>query len=160
MADPVIIATGHTYDRACIERWLQSGNKTCPVTGMRLRHHELTPNFALRTAIQVYGVEVECICNIAQTCDYVGLPSMQNPRTHTQEWAAEHNVNIKSRSTRTSAPVTAGTPMRTEEGVDNIMTGHDEIVWAVEVAGNRLFSASADKTIRVWDIPSRRCIQV
>lgn len=38
--------------------------------------------------------------------------------------------------------------------------GHDEIVWAVEVAGQRLFSASADKTIRVWDIESRRCEQV
>lgn len=38
--------------------------------------------------------------------------------------------------------------------------GHDEIVWAVEVSGNRLFSASADKTIRVWDIETRRCIQV
>lgn len=38
--------------------------------------------------------------------------------------------------------------------------GHDEIVWAVEVHGRRLFSASADKTIRVWDIASRRCEQV
>lgn len=37
------------------------------------------------------------------------------------------------------------------------MQGHDEIVWAVEVAGQRLFSASADKTIRVWDLDSRRC---
>lgn len=40
------------------------------------------------------------------------------------------------------------------------MQGHDEIVWAVEVAGNRLLSASADKTIRMWDISSRRCEQV
>lgn len=22
MADPVMVATGHTYDRVCIERWL------------------------------------------------------------------------------------------------------------------------------------------
>ena len=40
------------------------------------------------------------------------------------------------------------------------LQGHDEIVWAVEVAGHRLFSASADKTIRVWDIDSRRCERV
>jgi F-box/WD-40 domain protein 7 len=38
--------------------------------------------------------------------------------------------------------------------------GHDEIVWAVEIHAQRLFSASADKTIRVWDIASKRCEQV
>jgi U-box domain len=54
MVDPVIVATGHTYDRSCIEKWLQQGNKTCPVTGMRLRHMELTPNYALKNAIQVH----------------------------------------------------------------------------------------------------------
>ena len=55
MADPVMVDTGHTYDRSCIERWLQQGNRTCPVTGMRLRHLELVPNHALRNAIQVRG---------------------------------------------------------------------------------------------------------
>jgi F-box/WD-40 domain protein 7 len=51
----VILATGHTYDRHSIERWLAQGHKTCPVTGMRLRHLELTPNFALRSAIVEWG---------------------------------------------------------------------------------------------------------
>lgn len=51
--DPVMVATGHTYDRLYIERWLGQGNRTCPITGMRLRHLELTPNFAMRKAIQV-----------------------------------------------------------------------------------------------------------
>lgn len=53
MSDPVMVATGHTYDRSCIEKWLAQGNRTCPVTGMRLRHLELVPNHALRNAIQV-----------------------------------------------------------------------------------------------------------
>jgi hypothetical protein len=48
-----MVATGHTYDRASIQRWLNAGHKTCPVTGSRLRHLELTPNHALRSAIQV-----------------------------------------------------------------------------------------------------------
>ena len=52
MVDPVMVVTGHTYDRSCIQRWLESGNKTCPVTGIKLRSLELTPNFALRMAIQ------------------------------------------------------------------------------------------------------------
>jgi F-box/WD-40 domain protein 7 len=55
MSDPVIVATGHTYDRSCIQKWLDQGNRTCPVTGMRLRHLELMPNHALRNAIQVSG---------------------------------------------------------------------------------------------------------
>ena len=42
----------------------------------------------------------------------------------------------------------------------SMVQGHEEIVWAVEVHGRRLFSASADKTIRVWDIESKRCEHV
>jgi len=63
MSDPVVLATGHTYERVCIERWLQQGNRTCPVTGMRLRHLELTPNFALRVAVQASTlIDVACLC--------------------------------------------------------------------------------------------------
>lgn len=40
------------------------------------------------------------------------------------------------------------------------LQGHDEIVWSVEIHGQQLFSASADKTIRVWDIASKRCERV
>jgi hypothetical protein len=53
MSDPVMVATGHTYDRSCIEKWLTSGHGTCPLSGQRLRHTELTPNIALRNIIQV-----------------------------------------------------------------------------------------------------------
>lgn len=71
-SDPVILATGHTYDRPSIQRWLDSGHKTCPVTGTRLRHMELTPNFALRSTIAVRRccwrrwVDEGCSCLAAQ----------------------------------------------------------------------------------------------
>jgi WD40 repeat protein len=42
----------------------------------------------------------------------------------------------------------------------NILQGHDEIVWAIEIHGNRVFSASADRTVRVWDTDSKRCDHV
>ncbi|XP_057743937.1 U-box domain-containing protein 8-like [Arachis stenosperma] len=32
MTDPVILATGQTYDRAYIQRWLNEGHRTCPQT--------------------------------------------------------------------------------------------------------------------------------
>ena len=55
MKDPVMVATGHTYDRPSIKRWLEQGHKTCPVTGSRLRNLDLLPNFALRSAISEWA---------------------------------------------------------------------------------------------------------
>ncbi|KAK1324793.1 U-box domain-containing protein 8 [Acorus calamus] len=34
MSDPVILSSGHTFDRTSIQRWLDSGNRTCPVTNL------------------------------------------------------------------------------------------------------------------------------
>ncbi|XP_073039283.1 U-box domain-containing protein 9-like isoform X1 [Primulina eburnea] len=48
MRDPVIIATGQTYDRPFIQKWLKSGNRTCPVTQQVLSHTILTPNHLIR----------------------------------------------------------------------------------------------------------------
>lgn len=48
--DPVQDKEGNTYERACIELWLQS-NRTSPITRNRLTVHDLSPNRALRNAI-------------------------------------------------------------------------------------------------------------
>nr|XP_024362904.1 U-box domain-containing protein 13-like isoform X4 [Physcomitrium patens] len=62
MRDPVIIATGQTFERLCIQKWLDSGKKTCPKTGLSLPHTHLTPNHVLRSVIAewctLYGVEM------------------------------------------------------------------------------------------------------
>ncbi|GAB4859861.1 hypothetical protein Ancab_011342 [Ancistrocladus abbreviatus] len=56
MRDPVTVATGITYDRESIEKWLFScKNTTCPVTKQTLcssGHLHLTPNHNLRRLIQ------------------------------------------------------------------------------------------------------------
>ena len=127
MADPVMVATGHTYDRVCVERWLGQGNRTCPVTGMRLRHLELTPNFALRNAIQVCMaasfIGVSChmphVCIISQACASPGTPFYA--RLHTcfnqicaarllmlgfhsaQEWAAHNGVPVPHKEGRVNS---------------------------------------------------------
>jgi len=57
MRDPVTLATGITYDRASIERWLFSdGHATCPVTRRALAPGEMdaTPNHTLRRLIQAW----------------------------------------------------------------------------------------------------------
>ncbi|KAF8006792.1 hypothetical protein BT93_K0952 [Corymbia citriodora subsp. variegata] len=69
MRDPVIVATGQTYDRPSIQKWLKAGNRTCPQTQQVLSHTILTPNHLIRELIMRWcksrGVElsepVHCI---------------------------------------------------------------------------------------------------
>ncbi|CAL9133923.1 unnamed protein product [Musa textilis] len=51
MRDPVVVATGQTYDREPIVRWIGSGHATCPKSGQPLAHLELVPNRALKNLI-------------------------------------------------------------------------------------------------------------
>ncbi|KAG2321492.1 hypothetical protein Bca52824_014705 [Brassica carinata] len=51
MRDPVVLASGQTYDKLFIQRWLSSGNRTCPKTQQVLPHTALTPNVLIRDMI-------------------------------------------------------------------------------------------------------------
>ncbi|KAJ7954210.1 RING-type E3 ubiquitin transferase [Quillaja saponaria] len=51
MRDPVIVATGQTYERSCIQRWIDCDNLTCPKTQQKLQHLTLIPNFVMRSLI-------------------------------------------------------------------------------------------------------------
>lgn len=62
MYDPVIIASGQTYERICIEKWLNDGHNTCPKTQQTLSHLSLTPNYCVKGLIanwcEQYGVPI------------------------------------------------------------------------------------------------------
>lgn len=51
MYDPVIISSGQTYERICIEKWFLDGHSTCPKTQMQLSHPCLTPNYSVKSLI-------------------------------------------------------------------------------------------------------------
>ncbi|CAI9762265.1 unnamed protein product [Fraxinus pennsylvanica] len=57
MKDPVIVASGHTYDRNSIAQWINSGHHTCPKSGQRLIHMALIPNYALKSLIHQWCQE-------------------------------------------------------------------------------------------------------
>ena len=61
MRHPVSTADGQTYERAAIEEWFER-NDTSPATGAKLAQKTLTPNIALRQAIeeweQTYALHV------------------------------------------------------------------------------------------------------
>ncbi|KAJ3682739.1 hypothetical protein LUZ60_012966 [Juncus effusus] len=82
MKDPVIVSTGQTYERECIEKWIQSGHNTCPKTQLKLPNSSLTPNFVLRSLI-------------SQWCESNGLdppkPPAHPPKSHSVCTAGEHS---------------------------------------------------------------------
>ncbi|XP_058087093.1 U-box domain-containing protein 6-like [Magnolia sinica] len=51
MFDPVVIASGETYERMCIEKWFSEGHDTCPKTQKKLSHLSLTPNSCVKDLI-------------------------------------------------------------------------------------------------------------
>ncbi|CAM6039426.1 unnamed protein product [Sphagnum compactum] len=57
MRDPVVVASGQTYDRGSIATWIDAGNLTCPKSGQKLLHLNLTPNYALRSLISQWCEE-------------------------------------------------------------------------------------------------------
>ncbi|XP_007033563.2 PREDICTED: U-box domain-containing protein 16 [Theobroma cacao] len=54
MRDPVVVASGQTYDRESINQWIESGHNTCPKTGQTLAHISLIPNRSLRNLIAMW----------------------------------------------------------------------------------------------------------
>ncbi|XP_030966484.1 U-box domain-containing protein 13 isoform X1 [Quercus lobata] len=88
MKDPVIVSTGQTYERACIEKWLDAGHGTCPKTQQILANTVLTPNYVLRSLI-------------AQWCEANGIeppkrPSSTRPSKTTSACSPAERTKIES----------------------------------------------------------------
>lgn len=58
MKDPVSTPQGHTFERAQISDWVRVSGK-CPITRQKLSLADLTPNRALREAIEEWMVKNE-----------------------------------------------------------------------------------------------------
>ncbi|KAF6161429.1 hypothetical protein GIB67_009308 [Kingdonia uniflora] len=66
MYDPVIISSGQTYERVCIEKWFSDGHDTCPKTHQELPHLFLTPNYCVKGLI-------------AGWCEHTGVATPNGP---------------------------------------------------------------------------------
>lgn len=51
MCDPVVIASGQTFERKWIQKWFDEGHDTCPRTKVVLSHLTLTPNTCMKDLI-------------------------------------------------------------------------------------------------------------
>jgi hypothetical protein len=66
MYDPVIIASGQTYEKVCIEKWFSDGHSNCPKTQQNLPHLCLTPNYCVKGLV-------------ASWCEQNGIPIPEGP---------------------------------------------------------------------------------
>ncbi|XP_072964846.1 U-box domain-containing protein 5-like isoform X1 [Typha angustifolia] len=57
MYDPVVIASGQTYERACIEKWFSEGHDSCPKTEKKLANFSLVPNTCMKDLISNWSRE-------------------------------------------------------------------------------------------------------
>ncbi|KAL1553644.1 U-box domain-containing protein 11-like [Salvia divinorum] len=65
MRDPVIVATGQTYERCYIQRWVDCGNTTCPKTRQKLQNLTLTPNYGGYCS---HRNPCHLVCRLASRC--------------------------------------------------------------------------------------------
>ncbi|KAK1299280.1 U-box domain-containing protein 5 [Acorus calamus] len=85
MYDPVVIASGQTYERMYIEKWFSDGNYTCPKTHTKLSHLTMTSNSCIKDLISQW-----CAKNSVTIQD----PALQSsPATHFP-WNTSHSGSI------------------------------------------------------------------
>ncbi|CAD5316551.1 unnamed protein product [Arabidopsis thaliana] len=88
MCDPVIIASGQTYERVCIEKWFSDGHNTCPKTQQQLPHISLTPNNCVKGLIASWceqnGTQIPSGPPESQDLDYWRLALSDSESTKSQ----------------------------------------------------------------------------
>ncbi|KAI0507156.1 hypothetical protein KFK09_013276 [Dendrobium nobile] len=87
MKDPVTAPTGITYDRASVEKWLEMGKSTCPVTNMELTVEDLIPNHSIRRMIQDW-----CVAN--QSYGIERIPTPRIPISSTEASEILYNISL------------------------------------------------------------------
>ncbi|MCO5551506.1 hypothetical protein L7F22_005010 [Adiantum nelumboides] len=93
MSDPVIVASGQTYERAYIQQWLDQGNTTCPKSRQTLNHFTLINNFTVKALI-------------ASWCEQNGvpLPETCKPLLSAPQASPVQMCNVIERSTESAVP--------------------------------------------------------
>ncbi|XP_022143575.1 U-box domain-containing protein 3 [Momordica charantia] len=95
MLDPVIVASGQTYDRSSIQKWIDSGLTICPNTHQTLTHTNLIPNYTVRAMILSWCDENKL--NISNLSSLVQLSQQDLNRSDSFRYSL-HGSNSTARS--------------------------------------------------------------
>ncbi|KAI3704637.1 hypothetical protein L1987_74863 [Smallanthus sonchifolius] len=98
MTDPVIVASGQTYERGCISSWIDLGLTVCPKTMQTLVHLNLIPNYTVKALIANW-----CDSNNVKLPDSVKNLILSSG-THQEEYSPEHHVRSSSEDSMPGIP--------------------------------------------------------
>ncbi|XP_022959916.1 U-box domain-containing protein 3-like isoform X2 [Cucurbita moschata] len=87
MLDPVIVASGQTYDRSSIQKWIDSGLNICPNTHQTLTHTNLIPNYTVKAMILSWCDENKL--NISSLSSLVQLSRQDSNRSDSSRSSPE-----------------------------------------------------------------------
>ncbi|CAN1191220.1 U-box domain-containing protein 4 [Linum perenne] len=104
MTDPVIVASGQTYERAFIKNWIELGLTVCPKTRHTLGHTNLIPNYTVKALI-------------ANWCD-INKVKLPDPVKSVQP--SPILVHVGSGSPRDSLPHSRGRQLNTAEPTKSV----------------------------------------
>ncbi|KAK3028150.1 hypothetical protein RJ639_039011 [Escallonia herrerae] len=106
MLDPVIVATGHTYERVAIQKWMDHGLTICPETRQVLSHTNFVPNYTVKALIANWCEEKKVkLSNISDCTDTVSgsiQSEDKSPRDRNQIHSFQC-LSIRSNSTSRSS---------------------------------------------------------
>uniref|UniRef100_A0A5B7B4N1 RING-type E3 ubiquitin transferase n=1 Tax=Davidia involucrata TaxID=16924 RepID=A0A5B7B4N1_DAVIN len=91
MLDPVIVASGQTYERASIQKWLDHGLTICPKTRQTLSHTNLIPNYTVKALIANWCEENNIkLSNTSDCTNNISAPS------HSEDVSAQDLIRMDS----------------------------------------------------------------
>lgn len=80
MMDPVIVASGQTYERSSIQKWLDQGLMICPKTRQTLAHANLIPNYTVKALIENWCEENNI--TLSGTSEHTNITPVPSPLDH------------------------------------------------------------------------------
>ncbi|KAK6940663.1 Armadillo [Dillenia turbinata] len=109
MLDPVIVASGQTYQRTSIQKWVDNGLFICPNTSQKLMHTNLIPNYTVRALIANWCDEKNIRVLKSSGCSNIPsvTPDNLSPQVilQTDSFHSQQSSNSTSRSSLEVDPV-------------------------------------------------------
>ncbi|XP_021838942.2 U-box domain-containing protein 5 [Spinacia oleracea] len=134
MHDPVMICSGETYERECIQKWFDDGHDTCQKTGMKLFDLSITPNTHLREKIlnwcAEYGNEISDPSIV--TSVYDSLETSSNSIRSTSSSMKDINLRIDTSNLSMVSLDSSYTNMSSHGKVENSFSSIKELSGVVE----------------------------